>query len=89
VHFEDKWLDLFANQPPSRARQREDVVDLVRLLYDMVGGQKRYPRQPPEVKSICRGLRRSLILDRFRSSADLVVHLDGFEWEQSTHRRSL
>jgi serine/threonine protein kinase len=84
VHFDIKLLDLFSDKAPTRARQRDDVLDLARLLYDMVGGPRRYASQPPEIKAICRGLRHSLILDRFRSSADLVVHLDGFEWEGPT-----
>lgn len=88
VHFEVKLLDLFSDKSSTRTRQQDDVVDLGRLLYDMVGGRERYPRQPHEIKAICRGLRRSLILDRFRSSADLVVHLDGFEWDAAAGRRS-
>jgi len=84
VHFEIKLLDLFSDKSSTRERQRDDVVDLARLLFDMVGGRTRYVRQPPEIKAICRGLKRSLILDRFRSSADLVVHLDGFEWASGT-----
>jgi len=80
VHFEIKLLDLFSDKAPTRTRQRDDVVDLAELLRDMVGGRTRYARQPAEIKAICRGLKRSLILDRFRTSADLVVHLDGFEW---------
>ena len=83
VHFEIKLLDLFSDKASTRTRQRDDVVDLATLLRDMVGGRKRYALQPPEIKAICRGLKRTLILDRFRTSADLVVHLDGFEWERS------
>lgn len=80
VHFDVKLLDLFAHQTGTRALQQDDILDLVRLLYDMVGGAERYAAQPPEVKAICRGLRRSLILERFRTSADLASHLDKFEW---------
>ena len=80
IHFEVKLLDLFARTSGKRAGRQEDVVDLARLLYDMVGGALHYAAQPREIKAICRGLRRSLILDRFRTSADLVDHLDRFEW---------
>jgi len=86
VHFEIKLLDLFSDSSATRMRQQDDVVDLARLLYDMAGGRKHYARRPPEIKAICRGLRRSLILDRFRSSADLVVHLDDFEWDTGGRR---
>ncbi len=80
VHFEVKLLDLSSDKSATRHRQQDDVIDLAGLLYGMVGGRKWYAKQPPEVKSICRGMNHSLILDRFRTSSDLVVHLDGFRW---------
>jgi hypothetical protein len=82
VHFEVKLLDLFAHPAGKRHRQRDDIVDLAQLLYDMVGGRARYASQPPEIKAICRGLRRSLILERFPTSADVVSYLDSFEWSR-------
>lgn len=87
VHFEIKLLDLSSDKSSTRKRQQDDILDLARLLYDMVGGQEHYARQPAEIKGICRGLRHALILERFRSSADLVVHLDGFEWSGAGGRR--
>ena len=58
-----------------------DIVDLVRILYDAVGGQKHYRHQPMEIKSICRGLKRSLILKKFRTAGQLREYLETLEWQ--------
>ena len=50
------------------------------LLHGMVGGAKHYARQPRPVKEVCRGLRRTLILQRFPTVDRLVEHLDTFRW---------
>jgi hypothetical protein len=36
----------------------------------------------PEVKAICRGLKRTLILKYFRSAGQLREHLETMEWQQ-------
>ena len=60
---------------------REDVVDMVRILYDALGGRRRYASQPPEVKAICCGLKRSLILAKFRTAGQLRRYLEGLAWQ--------
>lgn len=79
--FDLKLLDLFHWGAPRPENMRDDVVDLVRLFYDAVGGAKHYARQPPEVKAICCGLKRSLILRKFRSVGDLREYLETMEWQ--------
>ena len=59
---------------------QDDIVDLVRLLYWTVGGRRWYSRQPPAIKSICRGLRRDLILERFPRATQLRAYLESFPW---------
>ncbi len=74
--FDLKVLDLHDHGPVSKQHKQNDILDLVRLFYDAVGGPPRYARQPQAVKDICRGLKRGLILERFPSAQRLVVHLD-------------
>jgi len=78
--FDVKLLDLFPRGRPSAANLLDDVCDLVRLLYDAVGGQRRYAGQPPEIKDICCGLKRSLITRKFRTAGELRWHLETLEW---------
>jgi RIO-like serine/threonine protein kinase len=81
ISFGVKLLDFFQWGRPSRENMRDDVVQLVRLLYDAVGGRQRYAGQPPEIKTVCRGLRRDLILKKFPTASHLRRHLESFAWE--------
>jgi len=78
--FDVKLVDFYHLGPPRAQHYRDDVVDVVRLFYDAVGGQARYSSQPPYVKAICRGLRRDLIQKAFPTASHLREHLESFPW---------
>lgn len=78
--FDLKVLDLFHRGRASRENRQGDICDIVRLFYDALGGQRHYARQPPQVRHICCGLRRSLILSRFRTAGELCRHVEGIAW---------
>ena len=80
VHFDVKLVDFLDAGRHSRARANDDVIDAVRLLYDMLGGAARYRHQPPEIKYIVGGLKHSIITKRFPTAARLLDHLDTFPW---------
>lgn len=77
VFFDVKVVDFYHWGAPTAARMREDVLDLIKLFYDAIGGRKHYAKQPAEVKAICRGLRRDLIAKSFPTMQDLREHLEG------------
>lgn len=79
--FDLKLLDFYHWGPPRPENIHEDVVDLVKILYEAVGGLKYYKHQPPEIKAICRGLKRSLILKQFRSAGQLRQYLETMAWQ--------
>ncbi|MDN5865290.1 MAG: serine/threonine protein kinase [Gammaproteobacteria bacterium] len=81
VDFDLRLVDAYRWSGPRRESIREDIVDAVRLFHFALGGQARYARQPPEVKAICRGLRKTLILRRFPTATALRRHLESFEWQ--------
>lgn len=78
--FEVKLIDMFHWGSPKAENIHFDVLCLVRILYDALGGQKHYKNLPPEVKSICCGLKQSLILKKFRSARQLRIYLESLEW---------
>lgn len=78
--YDVKLLDMFHWGAPTRSHIADDVCDLVRILYDAVGGAKHYAKQPPEIKAICAGLKRSLILKSFSTAGELCEHLETIEW---------
>jgi serine/threonine protein kinase len=91
VQFDVKLVDLYDLGRPTKANIQEDVFDLVRIFYDVVGGRKWYATQPVEVKSICRGLRRGPIAKAFPTARQLREHLEEFPWSSlsiSPPRRS-
>jgi serine/threonine protein kinase len=75
-----KLIDMFHWGPARKETIHDDVVDLVRILYEALGGQKHYARNPPEIKAICCGLKRSLILKKFRSAGQLREYLETMQW---------
>ena len=80
IRFELKLLDFYQLGRSDRSKIREDVKQLVRILYDAVGGRGRYARQPAEIKEICCGLRGDLIVRKFPTAAHLRRHLESFDW---------
>jgi serine/threonine protein kinase len=78
--FDLKLIDLYPRHGPYRPKATDDLLDLVRLLYDITGGRKHYARQPAVIKGICKGLRRDLILGKFRSVLHLRRYLETLRW---------
>lgn len=81
IGFEVKLLDFFDLGRPTRKRIEKDVLNLVMVFHALVGGREHYAEQPKVVKEIIRGLKDSLILERFRTAGDLQRHLESLSWE--------
>ena len=80
LRFDLKMLDMIAWNARIRECQQDDICDAIRIFYDALGGAKTYSKQPTEVKEICRGLKRSLILERFSRASHLRLWLEELEW---------
>jgi serine/threonine protein kinase len=80
LEFEIKLLDLFHWDTPKRENKKDDIIELVRVLYECVGGPRLYPKQPLAIRYICSGLKRSLILEKFPTVSRLCQHLESMEW---------
>ena len=79
--FEIKLIDIFHHRQRKSLSIQNDVLDLIRLFYDMLGGRRHYARQPAQVKQICLGLKRTLISKRFRHAGHLKRHLETLRWD--------
>lgn len=80
VGFEVKLLDFFDLGKPTKTKIHKDVLNLVEVFHVIVGGRKHYAKQPQVVKDIVRGLKDSLILQRFQSAGDIQRHLENLQW---------
>ena len=81
IGFDVRLLDLFDLGRPARAKIRKDVLNLVQILHNLVGGRTHYAAQPPAVKGVVRGLKDSLILQRFADAGDVRRHLETLDWQ--------
>lgn len=79
--FDLKLIDLYHWSAPKRENIQEDIIDMVRIFYDVLGGRKYYAGQPDNVKQICCGLKRSLILKKFPTSSRLKQYLESMQWQ--------
>lgn len=79
--FDLKLIDFYHWDTPKQENIKEDIVDMVKVFYDSLGGQRRYGRQPEVVKYICCGLKRSLILRKFPTAMSLKNHLLSMRWD--------
>ena len=81
LSFELKILDFFQWKAPRKENIADDTIDMVRILYDAIGGAKYYNKQPQEIKKIINGLKRSLILRKFKSAGQLKQYLETMAWD--------
>jgi serine/threonine protein kinase len=80
MSFELKLLDMFYRGATRKEYMQDDLIELIQVYREALGGAKYYSRQPDAVKYICCGLRRSLILKKFRSVRHLCRHLETMHW---------
>jgi hypothetical protein len=78
IGYQVKLIDLFHRSAPKRENIQDDVCDLIRIYYDA----QHYARLTPEVKAICCGLKRTLILKKFRTAGQLRDYLENIRWER-------
>ncbi len=82
--FEFKLLDMYNWGDAKSLNKAEDILNLVRIFYEAIGGKKYYSKHPQEVKDICCGLRSNLILKKFRTATLLRQHIENIEWTSET-----
>ncbi len=78
--FKVGLIDFFDIGRPTKSTIQVDVYDLINLLFECIGGQTRYARISPTVKTIIRGRKKSLIRQRFKNAGELRIALENLEW---------
>ena len=80
LEFDLKLMDLFLQTDSKRERQNDDIVGLIHIMYEALGGQKHYAKQSDVIKYLCCGLKSSLILKKFRTIGQLRLHIETMTW---------
>ncbi len=80
LKFDLKLMDLYLQTDSKRESQKDDLLGLVHILYEALGGRKYYVKQPEAIKYICCGLKSTLILKKFRTVGQLRLHIENMNW---------
>jgi len=81
LKFELKLLDLYRWGSPNGTHIKDDVVELIHIFHELLGGKKHYAKLPSKIKDICCGLKRSLILKKFKTAGKLREYIENMEWD--------
>lgn len=79
--FDLKLLDMFHWGTARPLDLKDDICDLIYIFYSVLGGKKTYAKHPKVIKNICCGLKKSLILSKFKTLTQLRVHLENLSWD--------
>ena len=81
LSYDLKLLDMFHWGSARSDNIRADVCDLIRIFYDALGGKSHYAKMPQEIKEIVCGLKKSLILKKFRTAGQLREYIETIQWQ--------
>jgi serine/threonine protein kinase len=80
LEFDVKVMDFYHWGPTTAENRHADICDLILIFHESLGGARRYAKQPGAVKYVCSGLKRSIILRKFRTMTHLRKHLETMQW---------
>lgn len=83
LKFDLKIIDMHHWGDSKKDNRDEDIVKAIRIFYDILGGEKQYSKHPESVKYIISGLKRSLILKKFKTASSLKRHLELMDWSDA------
>lgn len=78
--FDLKVIDMHHWGDSKKDNRDEDIIKMIHMFYECLGGQKTYKGHPQEIKDIIKGLKRGLILQEFKTVSHLRVHLETLNW---------
>lgn len=78
--FEVHLLDFFDLGRTTKMKIQHDVIDLISLLYETIGGQDGYSKAGDEIRQIVNGRKHSLIAKKFKTAGQLRIALENMEW---------
>nr|MBN2278102.1 protein kinase [candidate division Zixibacteria bacterium] len=80
--FEVSLLDFLDLGRPTRDKIQEDVISLITILYEMIGGARDYRKNKAILKPIIQGRKRDLLHRQYRNAGDLRLALENLDWNK-------
>ena len=78
--FDLKLVDMYQWSDSKIENKKEDIIDLIKIFYKTLGGEKTYASQCSAIKNIICGQKRSLILKKFPNIQRLRSHIETMAW---------
>jgi hypothetical protein len=78
--FQVQLLDVGEESLPRIGGVQSDVFAMLRIFYEATGGARAYRRHPAPVKTLCCGLRRPQVADKYRDAGALKRYLETMVW---------
>lgn len=79
--FDIKVIDMFHLGRSKKESIELDVIDIINIFYEILGGQKFYKDHPSFIKEICCGKNKTKIRQKFKNAGDIRRHLEIMSWE--------
>ncbi len=79
--FDLKVIDFYHWPSPKRENIQYDIMSMIRVFHEVLGGAKYYSKHPSNIKKICFGLKQSLILKKFPTTTRLREHIETMDWD--------
>ena len=79
IKFKAKAIDFY--NYGNAGTKKDDIIDLIAIFYEVLGGQKQYAKLPQCLKDIICGQKKTLILKKYPTMRKLKEHLETMHWE--------
>jgi len=80
LNFDLKLVDLFSAKESKSESRKFDIVTLIQVFHESLGGAKHYAKHPDAIKYICCGLKSNLILKKFKTVGQLRRYIESMDW---------
>jgi len=80
LNFDLKLVDLFSAKESKSESRKFDIVTLIQVFHESLGGAKHYAKHPDAIKYICCGLKSNLILEKFKTVGQLRRYIESMDW---------
>jgi len=78
--FEVQLLDFFDLGRSTKYKIQYDVIDLISVFYEIIGGAEAYRKTDRNIRKIVLGRKHGLIRDRFKNAGQLRLALENISW---------
>ncbi|MEZ5357755.1 MAG: protein kinase [Candidatus Zixiibacteriota bacterium] len=78
--FNVHLLDFFDLGRPSKEKMQFDVIELISVFFELLGGAGQYGGTPENIRKIIMGRKHSLIRQKYKTAGQLRIALENITW---------